>query len=98
MAQHDWDTTAGRLGHDLGWIEACGASGARPACPLTPAIQWIGYDGYPSHGSPQTCTGDCPAHIHVSWVSGCYGSSGLVPPCPWVMAFPAPSDRGDAEA
>jgi len=98
MAQRDWDATARRLGHDLGWIEACGASGERPACPLKPAIQWIGYDGYPSHGSPRTCTGGCPAHIHVSWVSGCYGSSALVPPCAWVMAFPAPSDRGDAEA
>jgi hypothetical protein len=88
--QADWDTSAGRLAGDLGWIASCGASGARPACPLKPAIQWIGYDGYPSHGSPRTCTGTCPAHIHVSWVSGCYGSSALVAPCAWVMDFPAP--------
>jgi hypothetical protein len=93
-SQRDWDATAGRLAHDLGWTPACGASGARPACPLKPAIQWIGYDGYPSHGSPRTCTGGCPAHIHVSWVSGCYGSSALVAPCAWVMAFPVPSDGG----
>ena len=64
-------------------------------CALKPAIHWIGYDGYPSHGSPRTCSGDCPAHIHVSWVSGCYGSSALAAPCAWVMAFPVPSE-GDA--
>jgi hypothetical protein len=93
--QADWDGSAGRLASDIGWIASCGASGARPACPLRPAIQWIGYDGYSSHGSPRTCTGACPAHIHVSWVSGCYGSSALVAPCGWVMAFPAPGE-GDA--
>jgi hypothetical protein len=79
--QRDWDETAGRLANDLGWTADCGSSGARPACPLKPPIQWIGYDGYPSHVSPRTCTGGCPAHVHVSWVSGCYGSSALVVPC-----------------
>ena len=73
---HDWDDSAGQLARDLGWTARCGSSGARPMCPLKPAIQFIGYDGYPLHGSPRTCTGDCPAHIHVSWVSGCYGSGG----------------------
>jgi hypothetical protein len=58
---------------------------------------WLGYDGYPSHGSPRTCRGDCPAHIHVSWVSGCYGSSALVTPCAWVMAFPVPSEGDTGE-
>jgi hypothetical protein len=96
--QADWDATAGRLAHDLGWTEPCGSSGARPACPLVPAIQWVGYDGYPSHGSPRTCSGGCPAHIHVSWVSGCYGSSALVAPCSWVMAFPVPPDRDAARS
>jgi hypothetical protein len=90
MTQRNWDDTAGRLARDLGWIESCGSSGARPACPLKPAIQWIGYDGYRGHGSPRTCTGGCPAHIHVSWVSGCYGSGRLAAPCAWVLAFPAP--------
>ena len=91
--------TAGRLAAELGWTASCGHSGARPACALKPAIQWIGYDGYPSHGSPRTCTGDCPAHIHVSWVSGCYGSSALVAPCAWVMAFPVPGEaEGDDDA
>jgi hypothetical protein len=96
--QRDWDATAGRLARDLGWTAGCGSSGARPACQLKPAIQWIGYDGYPSHGSPRTCSGNCPAHIHVSWVSGCYGSSALVAPCAWVMAFPVPTteQRDDA--
>ena len=64
-----WDASAGRLAHDLGWTPGCARSGTRPACPLVPAIQFIGYDGYPSHGSPRTCTGTCPAHLHVSWAS-----------------------------
>lgn len=95
--QSEWDTSAGRLANDLGWTPSCGSSGVRPACALKPAIQFIGYDGYPSHGSPRTCTGGCPAHIHVSWVSPCYGSSALVAPCGWVMAFPAPNGAGEAD-
>ena len=95
--QRDWDASAGRLANDLGWMPSCGNSGVRPACALKPAIQFVGYDGYPSHGSPRTCTGGCPAHIHVSWVSGCYGSSALVAPCGWVMAFPVPDDSGQAD-
>ena len=79
--------SAGALAHDLGWTPACARSGTRPACHLSPAIQFIGYDGYPNHGSPRTCTGDCPAHLHVSWVSPCYGTSRVSPPCQWVMAF-----------
>ena len=42
VTQGDWDVSAGRLATDLGWIPSCGSSGARPACPLKPAIQWIG--------------------------------------------------------
>ena len=57
------------LAHDLGWTPACARSGTRPACHLAPAIQFIGYDGYPGHGSPRTCTGGCPAHLHLSWAS-----------------------------
>src|SRR3954462_10126772 len=90
-AQSHWAASAGRLAHNLGWIEESGGSGAGPLCPLKPAIEFIGYDGYPSHGSPRTCSGGCPAHIHVSWVSGCYGSGALVQPCAWVMAFPVPA-------
>jgi hypothetical protein len=90
ITQATWDASAGRVAHDLGWTPSCGSSGSRPACPLVPAIQFIAYDGYPSHGSPRTCSRACPAHIHISWVSPCYGSSGLGPPCEWAMAFPVP--------
>jgi hypothetical protein len=86
-AQAIWDPSAGALARDLGWTRACAPSGTRPACRLAPAIQFIGYDGYPGHGSPRTCTGRCPAHLHLSWASPCYGTSRLSPPCQWVMAF-----------
>ena len=85
-----WDASAGRLAQDLGWTPACARSGTRPACPLAPAIQFVGYDGYPSHGSPRTCRSGCPAHLHVSWASPCFGSGDLSPPCEWVMAFATP--------
>jgi hypothetical protein len=91
VTQGVWDGSAGQLAADVGWTRACGASGSRPACPLVPAIQFLGYDGYTNHGSPRTCSGDCPAHIHVSWVSPCYGSGRLSAPCACVLAFPAPS-------
>jgi hypothetical protein len=86
--QAAWDASAGRLAHDLGWTPACARSGTRPACRLAPAIQFVGYDGYPSHGSPRTCSGGWPAHLHLSWASPCYGTSNLSPPCEWVTAFP----------
>jgi hypothetical protein len=89
-SQAAWDRSAGRLAHDLGWSPGCGRSGSRPACDLVAAIQFVGYDGYPSHGSPRTCGGGCPAHIHVSWVSSSFGSGPLSPPPAWVLAFPAP--------
>jgi hypothetical protein len=46
--QARWHASAGRLARDLGWTPACGSSGSRPACTLVPAIQFIGYDGYPA--------------------------------------------------
>jgi hypothetical protein len=85
--QDAWDASAGALARDLGWTPACGASGTRPVCPLVPAIQFIGYDGYPGHGSPRTCTVPCAAHLHLSWVSPCFGTSVPSPPCEWVTAF-----------
>jgi transglycosylase-like protein with SLT domain len=47
ITQAVWDASAGQLVHDLGWTPGCGSSGTRPSCPLVPAIQFIGYDGYP---------------------------------------------------
>ena len=85
--QAAWDASAASLARDLGWRAACGTSGVRPACPLVPAIQFVGYEGYPGHGSPRTCGGPCRAHLHVSWVSPCYGTSAPSPPCAWVSAF-----------
>jgi hypothetical protein len=87
--QAAWDASAGALARDLGWTPGCGASGTRPACPLVPAIQFAGYEGYRNHGSPRTCSGSCPAHLHISWVSPCYGTSAPSAPCSWVMAFAA---------
>ena len=104
-----WDSSAGALAHDLGWTPACARSGTRPACRLAPAIQFIGYDSYPGHGSPRTCSGRCPPHLHLSWASPCYGTSRLSAPCQTVMAFtvlpadypaaarPAPEGGGVAE-
>jgi hypothetical protein len=92
-AQAIWDRSAGTLARDVGWTADCARSGTRPACRLGPAIQFVGYDGYPSHGSPRTCSGGCPAHLHLSWASPCYGTSRLSAPCQWVMTFPVlPAD------
>lgn len=87
--QSAWDATTGRLAADLGWTAACAPSGVRPTCALIPAIQFVGYDGYPSHGSPRTCQGSCPQHIHVSWVSNTYGRypGGVGPPPAIVSVF-----------
>jgi hypothetical protein len=85
--QDAWDRSAGALARDLGWTPACARSGSRPACPLVPAIQFVGYDGYPGHGSPRTCTVPCAAHLHLSWASPCFGTSAPSPPCEWVTAL-----------
>lgn len=74
-----WERTAERAARDLGWRPRCGSSGVAPACPLSPAIRFIGYDGYPDHG-----TGN---HLHISWQSSSGGSAALAPPARWVMAF-----------
>ena len=52
ITQAVWDASAGRLARDLGWTPACAPSGTAPVCRLAPAIQFVGYDGYPRHGSP----------------------------------------------
>ena len=96
--QQAWDNSAGRLARHLGWSPACARSGTRPACRLVAAVQFVGYDGYPGHGSPRTCRHECPAHLHVSWASPCYGTSGLAPPCEWIMAFPTSAAAEPAPA
>lgn len=88
-SQAVWDRSAGRTAFDLGWTRGCAASGVPPTCKLVPSMRFIGYDGYPSHGSPRTCGGGCPAHLHISWASS--GAAGApAPPADWVMAFPSP--------
>jgi len=74
-----WERTAERAARDLGWRPGCGSSGVAPACPLSPAIRFIGYNGYPNHG-----TGN---HLHISWQSSSGGSAALASPATWVMAF-----------
>jgi hypothetical protein len=82
-----WDGTALRAAVDLGWIPSCGASGTAPICPLVPAIQFIGYNGYPAHGDPAHAGSS--AHLHVSWKSSDYGCPGLCEPREWVEVFPS---------
>jgi Transglycosylase SLT domain len=85
-AGRGWEETALRAAETLGWIPSCGASGSPPACPLAPAIQFIGYNGYPGHGDPAHAGAN--AHLHVSWKSSDYGCPGLCPPREWVEVFP----------
>ena len=79
-----------------GWMVADAVAGHIPSwlgswdhwdAQLFAKVAQYGYDGYPRHGSPRTCSGDCPAHLHLSWASPCYGTSRLSGPCPWVMVF-----------
>lgn len=85
-SHQDWVQSAQRLAEDLGWIPSCGYSGLNTefggACPLVPAIRFIGYNGFPGHGEGN--------HIHVSWQDSLSpGATGaLVPPEPWVKVFP----------
>ena len=81
-----WDDSALAAALDLGWISSCGASGTYPVCPLAPAIQFVGYNGYPGHGDPAHAGGS--AHLHVSWKSSSYGCPGLCAPREWVEVFP----------
>ena len=52
----------------------------------------------PATARPGPAPRGCAAHLHISWASPCYGTSGLSPPCEWVMSFVtppmAPADRG----
>jgi hypothetical protein len=90
----EWQNTAGRLATDLGWTPDCAAAGVRPACDLVPAIEFVGYNGYPGHGDPAHTSG---AHIHVSWVSSTHGTPYLTTP-QWLLAFPVSSVTADASS
>jgi hypothetical protein len=85
-AGEGWDETARAAAETLGWRESCAASGSAPVCPLVPAIQWIGYNGYPGHGDPAHAGEN--AHLHVSWQSSSFGCGELCPPPAWVRVFP----------
>lgn len=62
----DWSQTE-RLARALGWQDSCAAQGLRPAC-ADPPFRFIGYNGFPNHGDPQSCV-PCAGgpHIHLSW-------------------------------
>ena len=82
-----WNRTVKRAATDLGWRSSCASSGSAPACPLKPAIQFIGYNGYDAaHGDPAHSR---TAHVHISWRSSSFGTS-WGPPPRWVMVFPVP--------
>ena len=84
-----WDETARAGAEALGWREGggCGESGVAPVCPLVPAIHFVAYNGFPSHGDPAHA-GD-NAHLHVSWASSSYGCGPeLCAPPVWVRVFP----------
>jgi hypothetical protein len=81
-----WEATALAAAETLGWRSECGASGTAPVCPLAPAIQFIGYNGYPSHGDPAHAGSN--AHLHISWKASSFGCSGLCSPPRWVRVFP----------
>jgi hypothetical protein len=81
-----WDATALRASLALGWTPECGWNGSAPVCPLVPAIQFVGYNGYDSHGDPAHAVGN--AHLHVSWRASEYGCSSLCAPREWVEIFP----------
>lgn len=83
-----WDGTARAAAETLGWRESCGASGTAPVCPLAPAIQFIGYNGFEAHGDPAHTEAGAHPHLHVSWQSSSFGSGPLSPPPVWVRVFP----------
>lgn len=88
-AGRGWDETARAAAEALGWRESCGYSGTAPVCPIVPAIQFVGYNGYVDglHGDPAH-VGD-NAHLHVSWQSSSFGCGpGLCPSPTWVRVFP----------
>ena len=90
QAVSNWERTAERAARDFGWTAGCASAGVRPACPLIPAIEFIGYNGYSDgrHGDPAHTTSP---HIHISWVSSTHGTPYLTTP-EWVLVFPVPGE------
>ena len=84
-----WDETARAAAEALGWRESCGESGTAPVCPLAPAIQFVGYNGYPNHGDPAHAGEN--AHLHISWQSSSFSCGEPCPPPIWVRVFPLAS-------
>lgn len=95
--QAAWDQTAKRAAADIGWTDACGASGVAPACPLKPWVRFVGYNGYPNHGDPAHVGGH--AHLHISWQNSrsheaTLRQGQLTPANSWVQTFPVPEGSG----
>lgn len=79
-----WDRVR-QFALDLGWTPECGDNGLTEreggTCKLAPAIRFIGYDGYPNHGTGH--------HLHVSWRCDCGSYSGaLMGPVGTVWVWP----------
>jgi hypothetical protein len=51
------------LAHDVGWSEACAASGCDGTLP--PPFRFVGWNGYSGHGDPAHAGSN--AHLHLSW-------------------------------
>ena len=90
-----WDASAGHLAQDLGWTLRCAFRHPTSPARSRPRSSSSATTATPATAH-RTCTGTCPAHLHISRASGCYGSSTLSPPCEWVSAFPQPPDGGAA--
>jgi hypothetical protein len=91
VTQGVWDASAaGSPTTSAGHAHALPPGVGRPArsCPRSSSSART---ATPATDPPGTCVGECPAHIHLSWVSPCFGSSPLTAPCAWVTAFPAPA-------
>lgn len=74
-----------QLARDIGWTPQCGSSGVAPACPLKPWVRFVGYTGYPGHGSGH--------HLHISWQGTDRSTGHLSGPQPGVRVFPTEQRR-----
>ena len=86
--QAAWDASAGALARDLGWTPACGALRQPTRLPARPRDPVRRLRRLPRPRLAADLQRPCPAHLHISWVSPCYGTSAPSPPCTWVTAVP----------